>query len=185
MSVDKPINSEEISEDVSFEIGPYFVPPGYEVICTDPSHNMGRFFYLDHCSGIKLKRPINSVSPAKAWEGLGPDDDGSLIWAARLVLDNAQAWMGAFERDKGMQNSLEVMKSRIPVSPARTPDAKIPCYEVYDHGKIDCIVFEHSRMEDLQNHIWLLMDSLEAGESIRIEFKNYTQGKIDEIYDEL
>lgn len=61
---------------------------------------------------------------------------------------------------------------------------KIPCYEVYDHNNIDCTVIEHSRMEDLQNHVWLLLDSLEPGESVRIEFHPYTQEQLDEIYED-
>jgi hypothetical protein len=61
------------------------------------------------------------------------------------------------------------------VSPENTKEEKIPCYEVYADGKDhDFIVFAHSRMDDLQTHIWLLLDSLEAGESIRIEFQPYT-----------
>lgn len=63
--------------------------------------------------------------------------------------------------------------------------AKIPCYEVYDDGNTDCIVFEHSRTEDLKNHIELLIDGLEPGESVRIEFQPYTQEQLDELYEEL
>jgi len=60
----------------------------------------------------------------------------------------------------------------------------IPCYEIYGHGKIDCTVIEHSRMEDFQNFAWLEVDSLEEGESIRIEFRRYSQEELDEIYEE-
>ena len=77
-----------------------------------------------------------------------------------------------------------------PVAPVEAKEkepetTKIPCYEVYDAKDIDCTVFQHERMNDLQEFVYQLLDGLEDGESIRIEFKNYTQEELDEVYDEL
>ena len=63
--------------------------------------------------------------------------------------------------------------------------ANIPCYEVYDAKDIDCTVFQHERMNDLQDFVYQLLDGLEDGESIRIEFRNYMQEELDEVYNEL
>jgi len=38
-------------------------------------------------------------------------------------------------------------------------------------------------MKDLQEFVYQLLDGLEEGESIRIEFRKYTQEELDEIYD--
>ena len=62
------------------------------------------------------------------------------------------------------------------------PPELIPCYEVYDAKDIDCVVFPHSRIDDmLQHHVYCLLDDLAPGESIRIEFRNYTQREFEEI----
>jgi hypothetical protein len=63
-------------------------------------------------------------------------------------------------------------------------ESKIHCYEVYDAKDIDCMVFQHARMEDLQNHVYLLLDGLEDGGSIRIEHRIYTQQMLDELHED-
>lgn len=62
-----------------------------------------------------------------------------------------------------------------------TNSGNIDVYEVYDARDIDYTVFRHEQMEEFQTHVWLLVDGLKDGQSIRIEYRKYTQEQMDEV----
>lgn len=124
------------------------------------------------------------VRSYKAMEVLGVGNSEESAW------QNAAESLPAQPEQKVVYDAWGKAGRLQPVAPVEAKEkeqraANIPCYEVYDAKDIDCTVFQHERMNDLQDFVYQLLDGLEDGESIRIEFKNYTKEELDEVYDEL
>ena len=85
-------------------------------------------------------------------------------------------------------------EKNLPTPPAETPSAPqdgksepqpnvlIDVYEIHaKRSGADFTVVRHGELNTLRDVIWIALDDLEDGESIKITYRKYTQEQMDEV----